>query len=139
MSKTFRPSSREETLLSKIESSRDFARRRALNGIQDCIEPLSNAIATKLIENGLVETANKNGLQERISQSLDKLSRADDFDIDYQTSPFRGLAPHPHVVALYLTAFVIEKLIDDKDVVDVFGSDEDIYVTIEEQIRKYLP
>lgn len=138
MAKAFRPSKREETLLSKIESSKDFARRKALNRIQDCLDPLSNAIASKLIENQFVETANKNGFEEKIKKCLDKLSRADDFDIDYQTAPFRGIVPHPHVATLYVTAFVIEKMIDDKDVVDIFGSDEEIYKNIHLQIKKYL-
>jgi len=138
MAKSFRPSNREETLLSKIESSNDFARKKALSKIHDCIEPLSNSITSKLIEHKFVETTNKNGFEEKIKNCLDKLSRADDFDVDYQIAPFRGIVPNPHVAALYVTAFVIEKMIDDKDVVDIFGSDEEIYQNIHIQIKHYL-
>jgi hypothetical protein len=42
-------------------------------------------------------------------------------------------------VSLYVTAFVIEKLINHKDVVDIFGSDEQIYFTINQQVKKYMP
>ena len=98
----------------------------------------ANAIAMKLVENSLVETTNKNSLEEQVSQCLDTLSRAEDFDIDYQIAPFRSLVPHPHVVSLYVTAFVIEKLINHKDVVDIFGSDEDIYHCINQQVVKIL-
>jgi hypothetical protein len=111
----------------------------AINGIKDCLEPLANAIASKLVENKLVETTNKNRLEERIGKCLDKISRADDFDIDYQIAPMRNLVPQPHVVSLFVTSFVIEKLIDDKEVVDIFGSDEDIYLCINQQVRKFLP
>jgi phosphosulfolactate phosphohydrolase-like enzyme len=126
-------------ILSKIESSKEYARKKAISGVRDCLEPLSNAIAMKLIENGLVETTNKNALEEQIKKSLDKLGRTEDFDIDYQTAPFRDIVSNPHVVSIYLTAFVIEKLINHKDVIDIFGSDEDIYYCINQQVIKFLP
>lgn len=111
----------------------------AISAIFDCLEPLGNAVTMKLVENRLVETTNKNGLQEKIQDCLQTLTRADDFDVDYKLSPFRQIAPQPHVVSLYLTAFVLEEVINFKDTVDVFGSDEEIYVTIHQQVTKYLP
>ncbi len=139
MSKVFRPSKRESVILSKIESSIEFARRSAIKNIYDCIDELSNAISMKLVENELVETTNKNSLQEQINKCLDKLSRADDFDIDFQIAPFRKLIKNPHIVSIYVTAFVIEKLINHKDIVDIFGSDEEIYFTINQQVLKIMP
>lgn len=138
MAKTFRPSTRESSILSKIESSKEHARRNAIKGIKDCIEPLSNSVAMKLVENNLVETTNKNSLEEQIQRCLDKLSHSEDFDIDYQTAPFRNVVQHPHVVSLYLTAFVVEHLVNHKDVVDIYGSDEDIYFCINRQVVKHL-
>lgn len=139
MAKIFRPSSREAKILSKIESSKEYARRRAIAAIQDFIEPLSNAIAMKLVENKLIETDNKNSLEEQISKCLNTLSHADDFDVDYQIAPFRHIVSHPHPISLYLTAFVIEQLISHRDIIDIFGSDEDIYNCINLQITKFLP
>lgn len=139
MPKVFRKRTREASILSKIEHSREYARRAAIIGIQDNIDPLSNSISMKLIENNLVETTNKNALEEQIRGCLNKLSRIENFDIDYQVAPFRNLVPHPHIVSLYVTAFVIEQLINHKDVVDIFGSDEDIYRCINLQVGKYLP
>jgi hypothetical protein len=139
MAKVFRTSSREASILSKIESSKEYARRMALKGIVECIDPLSNAIATKLVESNLVETTNKNSLEEQINNCLDKLQHADDFDIDYQVAPLRNLIHQPHVVSIYVTAFVIENLINHKDVVDIYGSDEEIYLCIHQQVKRYLP
>lgn len=139
MAKVFRPSTREASILSKIESSKEYARRKAISGIKDCIEMLSNAIAMKLVESKLVETTNKNVLEEQIVKCLDKLSHSDDFEIDFKNAPFRQITPNPHVVSLYVTAFVIETLIDHKVVVDIYGSDDEIYLCINEQVVKYLP
>ena len=139
MAKVFRPSSRESSILSKIESTKEHMRRLAISRIRDCADPLANGIATKLVENNLIETTNKNVLEEQFLKCLDKLSRLDDFEIDYQIAPIRNLVPQPQIVSLYVTAFVIEKLINHKDVVDVFGSDEEIYFTINQQVKKYMP
>jgi len=139
MAKVFRPRTREASILSKIESSREYARRKAIQGIMDCIEPLSNAIAMKLVEAELVETTSKNALEEQIMKCLEKLSRADEFDVDYQNAPFRHIVPQPHVVSLYVTAFVIERLINNKIIVDIFGSDEEIYNCINKQVVTFLP
>lgn len=138
MAKIFRPSTREASILSRIESQKEHERKRAINAIKDCIDPLSNAIAMKLIDSNLVETTNKNSLEEQIKKCLEKLGRADEFEIDYQVAPIRNTVPQAHVVSLFLTAFVIEKLINHKDVVDIFGSDEDIYLSIHQQVKKYL-
>ncbi len=138
MAKVFRPSTRESSILSKIESSKEYERRKALNSARELGDQLSNAVASKLVENKLVETTSKNSLQEQIQLALDKLGRMDDFEIDYQVAPLRNLIPNPHVVSLYLTSFVIEKLVNHKDVVDVFGSDEEIYFTIHKQVKKIL-
>jgi hypothetical protein len=139
MSKRFRPSNRGESkLISKIESSKEYERRRAINLAGERLDTLSNAISMKLVESELVETSNKNTLQEQIAFCLEKLIHADDFDIDYQIAPFRHIVSNPHVVSLYVTAFVIEQLIKHKDVVDIYGSDEEIYTCIHNQVTRHL-
>ncbi len=139
MAKVFRPSSRESKILSKIESQKEYARRKALGGIRDCLETLANHISSKLVENKLVETTSKNALEEQITKCLETLSYADDFDIDYKNAPFRAVVPNPNVISLYITAFVIETLINHKAVVDIFGSDEEIYLCINQQVGRHLP
>jgi hypothetical protein len=138
MAKVFRPSKRESKILSRIESSKEFARRKAIENAKDHIDPLSNAIAMKLVENKLVETTNKNVLEEQILKCIDKLTHSDEFDIEYKIAPFRHVVPNPNVVSLYIAAFVIETLINHKVVVDVFGSDEEIYFCINRQVAKFM-
>jgi len=139
MAKVFRTSSRESSILSKIESTKEHMRRLAISRVRDCSEPLANAITSKLIEQSLVETTNQNSFQEQIKGCLDRLTRMDDFDVDYQVAPIRNLVPQPQIVSLFVTAFVIEKMIDHKDVVDIYGSDEELYFTVNQQVKKFLP
>ncbi|MGA7144225.1 MAG: hypothetical protein WBY47_06935 [Desulfobacterales bacterium] len=137
MAKVFRPSKRESKILSRIESSKEYARRKAIDSAKEYIEPLSNAIAMKLVEESLVETTNKNVLEEQISKCIENLTRSDEFDVDYRIAPFRHVVSNPNVVSLYIAAFVIETLINHKVVVDVFGSDEEIYICINRQVTKF--
>ena len=59
-------------------------------------------------------------------------------EIDYQNAPFRHIVPNPNIVSLYVTAFVIEILINHKVVVDIYGSDDEIYRCINQQVTKFL-
>ncbi len=139
MGKTFFKGNRESQLLSRIESSKGFERRSTISRVRDVEDKLATSITSKLVESGFVETSNQNSLEEMIHGCLEKLTRADDFDIDFCVAPFRDLTVNPNIVALYVTAFVIEKVINHKDTVDIYGSDEDIYSCISMQVKKHIP
>jgi hypothetical protein len=138
MARVFRPSNREARILSRIESSKERAHRLAIEQTKNVLEPLSNAIAMKLIEGKLIQTTSKQDIEDQIAGSLQKLTRADDFDIDYQIAPIRRLVPRPNFVSLYLTAFVVEQLIKHRSVEDIYGSDEEIYHCINSQVAKFI-
>ncbi len=138
MARVFRPSNREAKILSRIESSKERARRLAIEQARNVMEPLSNAIAMKLIEESLIETTSKQDIQDQIARSLQKLTRADDFEIDYQVAPIRDLGVRPNIVSLYLTAFVVEQLINHRSVEELYGSDAEIYHCIHRQVAKFL-
>lgn len=139
MPKIFRPNNKESLLLSKIESSKERDRRLSINMVREHGDALGNAIAMKLVENKIVETRSKNSLEEQITNKLNELGKADDFDIDYKIAPYRNLISNPNLVSLYITAFVLENLINHKDVVDIYGSDDEVYHCINKQIMKFLP
>ena len=139
MAKIFRPNNKEAMLLSKIESSKERDRRLSINVAKDHADALSNAMSMKLIEEKFIETTSKNSLQEQILKKLEEIVRADDFDIDYQIAPFRGLVSSPNIVSIFITAFVLETLINHKDVIDIYGSDEEIYHCVNKQTLKFLP
>jgi len=139
MAKLFYTGNREANLLSKIESSKERERIRTIAIIRDNIDAFSNKVSMKLIESKLVETVSKSSIENQILRCLDTLCKAEDFDIDYMVAPFRSLVSNPNIASLYLTAFIVEKLINHKDVIDIYGSDEDIYFCIQKQLAAFLP
>ena len=138
MSKVFRPSRGESRILSRIETSKERARKLAIEQARNVSEPLGNALAMKLIEEKLIRTTSKEDIQKQIAASLEKLARSDEFEIDYQIAPLRNLVPRPHIVSLYLTAFVVEQLINHRSVEDIYGSDEEIYNCINRQVTRFI-
>ncbi|MFH1675226.1 MAG: hypothetical protein ABIF87_17620 [Pseudomonadota bacterium] len=138
MAKIFRPSSREASIISKIESSKEHEFQQTKHHIRNCSEALSKSLAMKLIEKGLIETMSKEDVEEQIARCLESLSKAEDFDIDYQIAPFRQIVVRPNRASLYITAFVVEKLINHKSIVDIYGSDEEIYDCIHREVKRCL-
>jgi hypothetical protein len=138
MAKIFYSGNREAKLLSKIESSKERDRIRTLNAIRDNMDYFANKVAMKLIESGLIETVSKSAIENQIIRCLDTLIKSEDFDVDYAVAPFRTLIANPNIASLYLTAFVVEKLINHKDVIDVYGSDEDIYFCIHKELTRLM-
>jgi len=138
MAKIFYTGNREAKLLSKIESSKERERFKTISTIRDNIDSFSSKVSMKLIESGLIETVSKSSIENQIVRCLDNLCKAEDFDIDYMVAPFRTLISNPNIASLYLTAFVVEKLLNHKDVIDVYGSDEDIYFCIQKELTALM-
>jgi hypothetical protein len=138
MGKVFRPGSGEARILSRIETSKERAKQLAIQQVKNVLEPLSNALAMKLIEEKLILTSSKGDVEQQISNSLEKLTHSDEFEIDYQIAPFRNVVPRPNIISLYVTAFVVEQLINHRSIEDIYGSDEEIYSCIHRQVARFV-
>lgn len=139
MARDYRPNVREMSVISKLDQAKEVQRVRALQLLRDHVDDLSGRIAMKLIENKLVETTSKTDLEEQIHRCLTTLLTAEDFEVQYQVANIRDLVPRPHFVSLYVTAFIIEKLIDHRCIVDIYGTDEEIYRCVNAQVTRLIP
>lgn len=139
MSRDFRPDSRESAVISKLDHAKENQRVSALNLLRQHLDDVSLWITIKLIEERLVETTSKEELERQIQLALQTLLSADEFEFQYQTANVRTIVPRPHFVSLYVTAFVVEKLIDHPAVVEIYGADEDIYKCVHKQVMRFLP
>jgi hypothetical protein len=92
---------------------------------------IQNRLTQELIQNKIVETENPAGLSELLGKGLKKLLRSTEFEFRYFVAPIRGLVPQPNLYSLYMTQFVIEELIKDPNIIDIYGTDEEIYRVID--------
>ena len=139
MAREYRPNARESAVISKLDHAKESKRLNALQLLRVHQEDLSSIIAIKLIEEKLVETTSKEELEAQIHFCFGNLLNAEEFEVQYQTAGIRTLVPRPHFVTLYLTAFIVEQLINHKCILDIFGTDEDIYNCVNKQVLKYIP
>lgn len=139
MGRDYRPNVRETAVISKLDHAKESQRNNALNLLRQNMEDLAARVATKLIEERLVETTSKVDLENQIHFALEALLTAEEFEYQFLVANIRNLVPRPHFVSLYVTAYVIEKLIDHKCVVEIFGTDEDIYASVHRQVARMIP
>jgi hypothetical protein len=138
MASDFHINYREETLISRLENSRQSAWGRQLLQLEDCRGELSKRLAIRLIENNLLETNNQKDIEEQMLACLSQLLQAEDFEIQYALAPMRAMVERPNRIALYVTVFISEKLINHRSVIDIFGTDEEIYNTVNQEISKFI-
>jgi hypothetical protein len=134
----FHTNYREETLISRLESSRQSAWGRQLHQLSDCADQLAQRLAMKLVENQLLETNSLRDIEEQLAGALGDLLQAEDFDIQFAIAQVRNLVPRPNRISLYVTAFIIEKLVNHPKVVDVFGTDEEIYNVVNQEVTRLI-
>ena len=139
MAKEHRPNARESAVISRLDHEKESQRYNAMNLLRQHMDSLSDKIATKLIEERLVDTTSKDDLEGQINFALQNLLTAEEFDIQYHIANVRTLVPRPQFVSLYVTAYIIEKLIDHRCIVEIYGTDEDIYHCVNRQIAKLIP
>ncbi len=139
MAKEHRPNARESAVISRLDHEKESQRYNAMNLLRQHMDSLSDKIATKLIEERLVDTTSKDDLEGQINFALQNLLTAEEFDIQFHIANVRTLVPRPHFISLYVTAYIIEKLIDHRCIVEIYGTDEDIYHCVNRQISKLIP
>lgn len=139
MSRDYRPNARESAVISRLDHAKESQRSNALNLLREHLDNLSARIAMKLVEERLIETTNMDRLDAQLNGCLQTLLDAEEFEVQFQTANIRSLVPRPHFISLYVTAFIIDKLINDKCILEVYGTDEDIYNCVNAQVSKLIP
>lgn len=139
MAREYRPNVRESAVISKLDHAKESQRLNALNLLRQNIDEISSLIAIKLIEERLVETTSMEDLESQIHMCLENLLSAEEFEVQLQVANIRSLVPRPHFISLYVTAFITEKLINHKSIVEMYGTDEDLYRCVNKQVIRSIP
>ena len=99
---------------------------------------IHNKISQVLIHNKIIETENPQAIPTLIMHGLNKACRSNETDFADFIEPIRTLVPRPNPYALYLTRYISEIIINDPNVIDVYGTDEEIYKLIDNTISRGL-
>lgn len=95
------------------------------------LSEIHNKVSQALLLNKIIETENPRPVSDLIMQGLKKAYRSTEFEFKYFTAPIRTLVTRPNPYALYLAQYLLEVIINDPNVIDVYGTDLEIYTLID--------
>jgi len=124
-------------MVNRLDRAKEHERTNGLRRLRDNMETVAKDISIKLIEGHFVETNRRLDLEDLIYGQLEKFVEAEDFEVQYQIANVRRVVPRPNTASLYITAFVIEQLLVYDWIEDIYGTDEELYNCVDEQISKF--
>lgn len=122
-----------------IDRKREQERRRMFILARDNAETFAAKIVQRLLDRKIIETTSVSSIQEVFDKQLRKMADIDEFDLQMKLAPVRTLVQDPNIVSLYLTAYIIDDLIEHRDIQDIFGEDLDIYRSLDSVLNVLRP
>lgn len=122
-----------------IDRKREQERRRMFIHVRDNAELFATKLVQRLIDRKIIETTSVESIQQVFEKQLRALIEIEEFDLQMKLAPVRTLVQDPNIVSLFLTAFIIEDLIEHKDIQDIFGEDLDIYRSLDSVLNVLRP
>ena len=89
-----------------------------------------------LLQEEIIETDNSAAVSSSLLKGMKKAANSSEFDFTYFISPIRTLVSRPNPYSLYITQYLMEVLINDPAVIEIYGTDEEVYHVINKVISQ---
>ena len=122
-----------------IDRKREREKRFILNKARDNADEFALRVTQRLIDRDVLEINSVQDVRDAFIKQLRALPEMEEFDIQLKVAPIRTLVPDPNILSLYLTGYIIEDLIENPAIEDVFGEDLDIYRAIDSIFKVLRP
>ena len=113
--------------LERQEKQQAFKRDRFL---RFKLPEIHNTLSQILLMEKIIETDNPAAVSDAILTGLKKALKSSEFDLKYFIAPIRGLVPRSNPISLYMTQYIMEVIINDPDVIEIYGTDKEIYQVV---------
>jgi len=100
------------------------------------LSEIHNRMTQALLMKKIVETDDPSAMSGSLLRGLKKALNSSEFDLKYFIAPIRDLVTRPNPYSLYMTQYIMEVLIDERGVVDIYGTDKDIYSVVNEVLSQ---
>jgi hypothetical protein len=100
------------------------------------LSEIHNRMTQALLMKKIVETDDPSAMSSSLLRGLKKALNSSEFDLKYFIAPIRDLVTRPNPYSLYMTQYIMEVLIDERGVVDIYGTDKDIYSVVNEVLSQ---
>jgi hypothetical protein len=91
---------------------------------------IHSRLSQVLLMEKVIETENPAAVSDLLLKGLKQALRSNEFDLKYFIAPIRDLAPRPNLFSLYMTQYILEVILNDPSVIEVYGTDQEIYNTV---------
>jgi hypothetical protein len=122
-----------------IDRKREQERRKMFTFARDHAELLATRLCQRLMDRNIIETTSAESIRKALENQLKSLHLIEEFDLQMKLAPVRTLVQDPNIVSLYLTQYIVEDLIEHKDIQDIFGEDIDIYRAVDSITKALRP
>ena len=125
--------------INALDRKREQERMYMLSMTYKNAEELATKLFQRLLDQGIIETNSAQAMREVFTDLLRKISDMEEFDVQFKIAPIRSIATDPNFISLYVTQYIIEDLLDNPKVLDVFGDDLEIYTVVESVLSIIRP
>lgn len=139
MARHINPSNSTNKTIDAIDRKRERERQFMLKKSREMAPELAVTLVQRLLDLHIIETNSVHAIQDVMARLLQQMSDMEEFDMQFKIAPIRNLTQDPNVISLYLTQYIIEDLIDNPHIQDVFGDDMEIYRAVDSVISKIRP
>ncbi|WP_417910918.1 hypothetical protein [Candidatus Electronema sp. PJ] len=136
MARHINPSGSTNKAIDALDRKRERERRFILSKARDNAPELAVKLVQRLLDAHIIEINDVQSVQESMERQLREPAELEEFEIRLKVADIRTLVPDPNILTLYLTAYIINELIDHPKVQDVFGSDLDVYNAVDSVLAK---
>ena len=134
--KRFGSGSVQDKLINRLdrkEKQEAFQRDRF---IRFKLPEIHNRLSQVLLMERVIETDNTAAVSDLLLKGLKQAMRSNEFDLKYFIAPIRDLAPRPNLLSLYITQYILEVVLNDPSVIEVYGTDQEIYKTVNQVVTQ---
>lgn len=94
------------------------------------LNEIHKGLIQELLMEEIIETDNNAALSDLLMKGLKKLLRTNEFDFKYFIAPIRNIVSRPNPISIYITQYILEVVLNDPSIIDVYGTDVDIYTVV---------
>lgn len=136
MARHINPGRSTNKAIDALDRKRERERRFILNTARDNAPELAIKLVQRLVDEHIIETNDVHTIQQGMARQLREPADMEEFEIRLKIADIRTLVPDPNILSLYLTAYIIEDLIEHPKIQDVFGDDLDVYKAVDTVLGK---
>ena len=136
MARHINPSRSTNKAIDALDRKRERERRFILNKARDNAPELAIVLVQRLVDEHIIETNDVHAIQQGVERQLKEPADMEEFEVRLKIADIRTLVPDPNILTLYLTAYIIEDLINHPKIQDIFGDDLDVYKAVDTVLSK---